>query len=82
MSITLDNIHAPVSSAIILTKLKTGAEVVFSGTTTFGFTTSSQFKPIQINGNNITIRGAPGSVIDGGGQQYWDGLGTNGGIPK
>ncbi|KAH8803081.1 glycosyl hydrolases family 28-domain-containing protein [Xylogone sp. PMI_703] len=82
MSITLDNIHAPASSAIALTKLQTGASVIFSGNTTFGFTNSSQFRPIQISGNNITIRGTPGSIIDGGGPQYWDGLGSNGGLPK
>jgi polygalacturonase len=82
MSITLDNIHAPASSAIILTKLKTGASVVFKGTTSFGFTNSSQFRPIQISGSNVTIRGTRGSIIDGGGQQYWDGLGSNGGLPK
>ncbi|TVY73595.1 putative endopolygalacturonase D [Lachnellula suecica] len=81
-SITLDNIQAPASSAIILTKLKTGTSVTFSGTTTFGFTNSSQFRPIQIAGNNVTIQGAPGSIIDGGGPQYWDGLGSNGGLPK
>ncbi len=82
MDITLENIHAPASSAIILTKLKTGASVTFSGTTTFEFTNSSQFRPIQIAGSNVTIQGAPDSIIDGGGPQYWDGLGSNGGLPK
>lgn len=81
-SITLDNIHAPASSAIVLTELKVGSTVTFSGTTTFGFTNSSQFRPIQIAGSNVTIQGTPGSIIDGGGEQYWDGLGSNGGRPK
>jgi polygalacturonase len=30
----------------------------------------------------VTIKGSPGSIIDGGGQMYWDGLGSNGGILK
>lgn len=82
LTLTLSNIHAPVSSALVLTKLKTGATVIFDGTTTFGFTNSSQFRPIQIAGSNVTIRGTEGSVIDGGGEMYWDGLGSNGGLPK
>ncbi|EGX50103.1 hypothetical protein AOL_s00076g454 [Orbilia oligospora ATCC 24927] len=80
--ITLENIHAPRSSAILLTKLQQGSTVTFAGLTSFEFTNSSQFRPIQIAGNNVTIKGAPGSVIDGGGQMYWDGLGNNGGVPK
>lgn len=30
----------------------------------------------------MIITGAPGHVIDGNGQAYWDGLGSNGGVPK
>ncbi|KAK6360049.1 hypothetical protein TWF696_001168 [Orbilia brochopaga] len=58
-----------------------GATVTFAGNTSFAFTNSSQFKPMQIAGNNVTIKGAPGHVIDGSGPLYWDGLG-NGGLPK
>lgn len=80
--IILSNIYAPASSAIVLTALQTGTVVTFAGATTFGFTNSSQFRPIQISGNNVTIRGEGGAFIDGGGQRYWDGLGSNGGLPK
>ncbi|CAG8974828.1 hypothetical protein HYALB_00000442 [Hymenoscyphus albidus] len=81
-SITLSNIHAPVSSTISLMQLKPGTTITFAGTTTFGITENSQFRPIQISGSNVTIKGEKGCVIDGGGPDYWDGLGSNGGLPK
>ena len=37
---------------------------------------------MQFGGANVTITSAPGAVIDGNGQAYWDGQGSNGGIPK
>ena len=33
-------------------------------------------------GAGVTIKGAPGSILDGNGQAYWDGQGSNGGVPK
>ena len=81
-AITLQDIHAPTNSTIDLSKLKTGAVVTFAGMTTFDFTNSSTFNPIAIGGKGITITSAPGAVIDGNGQAYWDGQGSNGGVPK
>ncbi|TVY58277.1 putative endopolygalacturonase D [Lachnellula cervina] len=81
-SLTLHNIHAPAHSPIALTSLLPGTIITFSGTTTFGYTPDSQFRPIQISGSSVSIRGAPGSVIDGGGEMYWDGEGSNGGSAK
>lgn len=49
---------------------------------TFGFTPDDDFNPIMISGSKLTITGAPGHVIDGNGQAYWDGQGSNGGAPK
>ncbi|KAL2127230.1 hypothetical protein VTI74DRAFT_11066 [Chaetomium olivicolor] len=80
--IVLSNIAAPNGSAIDLSKLKTGATVTFDGLTTFGFVNSSAFNPITIGGNGITITANPGAIIDGNGQAYWDGQGSNGGVPK
>ena len=37
---------------------------------------------ITVGGTNITVQGAPGSVIDGNGGAWWDGQGSNGGEPK
>lgn len=80
--IILSNIAAPNGSSIDLSGLQAGATVTFDGLTTFGFTNSSSFNPITISGAGITITANPGAVIDGNGQEYWDGLGSNGGVPK
>lgn len=36
----------------------------------------------SVSGNNITVKGAPGSVLDGQGALWWDGLGNGGGTTK
>jgi len=82
MAITLQDIYAPSNSSIDLTKVKIGAVVTFAGNTTFGFTNSSTFNPMSFGGNGVTITSAPGAIIDGNGQAYWDGQGSNGGVPK
>ncbi|KAJ9148486.1 Glycoside hydrolase, family 28 [Pleurostoma richardsiae] len=81
-NIILSNISAPPSSTIDLQKLQTGAAVIFAGTTSFGTTADDDFDPIVISGTDITITGAAGHVIDGNGQAYWDGEGSNGGGAK
>ncbi|KAF3901731.1 Polygalacturonase [Arthrobotrys entomopaga] len=80
--ITLSNISAPPSSTINLQKLLPSATVVFAGLTTFGVTADNDFDPIVISGNDILITGATGHTIDGGGPNYWDGQGSNGGSDK
>ncbi|KAH8891203.1 family 28 glycosyl hydrolase [Thozetella sp. PMI_491] len=81
-NIVLSDISAPPSSTIDLQGLQTGAVVTFAGTTTFGTTVDSSFDPIVISGTNYTITGAEGHIIDGNGQAYWDGQGSNGGGAK
>ena len=49
---------------------------------TFGTTSNSNFNPIVIGGTDITITAESGAVIDGNGQAYWDGQGSNGGVAK
>jgi len=49
---------------------------------TFGDTFNSDFDPIVISGTGYTVTGAAGHVIDGNGQAYWDGQGSNGGQAK
>ncbi|KAH8661514.1 neutral endopolygalacturonase SSPG6 [Tricladium varicosporioides] len=82
-SIVLRDIAVPGGSkAIDLTGLQANSVVTFAGKTTFGYTNSSTFEPIVISGKNVTIKGERGSVIDGNGNIYWDGLGSNGGVNK
>ncbi|KAI9052344.1 hypothetical protein LZ554_003694 [Drepanopeziza brunnea f. sp. 'monogermtubi'] len=80
--ILLQDIAAPSNRTINLSKAQKNSVITFAGTTTFAFTNSSTFIPIKFGGKNITIRGTPDSIIDGGGPMYWDGLGSNGGRPK
>ncbi|RDW83815.1 glycoside hydrolase family 28 protein [Aspergillus mulundensis] len=81
-NILLSDIYAPPSSTIDLQDLQTGAAVIFAGKTTFGTTADSDFDPIVISGTDLTITGTDDHVIDGNGQAYWDGQGSNGGSDK
>ncbi|TGO56617.1 hypothetical protein BCON_0075g00070 [Botryotinia convoluta] len=81
-AIVLSNVFAPSGSSIDLTKVKAGTTITFAGKTTFGFTNDSSFEPIKLGGSGITVTADPDAIIDGNGQAYWDGLGSNGGVPK
>ncbi|KXJ85702.1 the polygalacturonase [Microdochium bolleyi] len=80
-TITLSNIAVPAGETLDLTGLNDGTHVIFSGTTTFGYTTWAG-PLIAFTGNGLTIEGAAGHLIDGGGAQWWDGKGSNGGKQK
>lgn len=78
---TLSNIKVPAGQTLDLMGLNAGTKVIFSGTTTFGY--AAWTGPlISVSGKNIDISGATESVIDGGGAQWWDGQGSNGGKTK
>ncbi|KAH7143529.1 putative endopolygalacturonase D [Dactylonectria macrodidyma] len=81
-NIILSDLAVPASSTLDLESLQTGAVVTFSGTTTFGTTVDSDFDPIVISGDDITITGTSDHVIEGNGAAYWDGQGSNGGGDK
>ncbi|KAJ5292730.1 uncharacterized protein N7443_008683 [Penicillium atrosanguineum] len=81
-NIILSDLYAPASSTIDLQSLQTGTTVTFAGTTTFGDTFDDDFDPIVISGTDLTITGASGHVIQGNGEAYWDGEGSNGGQDK
>ena len=56
-------------------------QVIFEGRTTFGYSEWSG-PLVSVSGTDITVSGAPGSVLDGQGALWWDGKGTNGGKKK
>lgn len=80
-SITLDGITVPGNSTIDLLKLKTGAKVTFAGTTFWQYA-DANYPLIKVGGTDLEITAADGAVLDGNGQSWWDGLGSNGGIAK
>ncbi|PWN47943.1 endopolygalacturonase precursor [Violaceomyces palustris] len=80
-TITLSNIAVPAGTTLDLTGLNSGTSVVFSGTTTFGYK-EWEGPLISVSGTSITVSGASGHVIDGGGANWWDGQGSNGGKTK
>jgi polygalacturonase len=80
-TIVLSSVAVPSGTTLDLTGLNSGTSVIFEGTTTFGYKEWSG-PLVSVSGTDITVTGASGSVLDGGGAQYWDGEGSNGGKTK
>ncbi|KAL6702862.1 hypothetical protein ACN47E_000889 [Coniothyrium glycines] len=80
-SIILDGITVPGKSTIDLSKLKTGTKITFKGTTFWEYA-DANYPFIKVGGTDLEITAAEGAVLDGNGQAWWDGLGSNGGIAK
>jgi polygalacturonase len=80
-SITLDSITVPGNRTIDLSKLKTGSKVTFSGTTFWEYF-DANYPFIKVGGTDIEITATEGAVLDGNGEAWWDGLGSNGGVAK
>ncbi|KAJ4366797.1 hypothetical protein N0V83_007322 [Neocucurbitaria cava] len=80
-SITLDSITVPGNSTLDLSKLKTGTKVTFKGKTFWEYA-DANYPLIKVGGTDLEITAAEGAVLDGNGQSWWDGLGSNGGINK
>ncbi|KAF7953298.1 hypothetical protein EAE96_006509 [Botrytis aclada] len=80
-TIVLSALSVPSGTTLDLTGLNSGTQVIFEGTTTFGYEEWSG--PLfSVSGTDITVKGAAGSMLDGQGAKYWDGKGTNGGKTK
>ncbi|XP_050304520.1 polygalacturonase-like [Anthonomus grandis grandis] len=75
-NIVIQGITVPANKTLAL-NLTAGTTLTFEGTITFAH--SNWNGPlVQVSGSNVTVKGASGSVLDGLGAQYWDGLGDNG----
>jgi polygalacturonase len=79
--ITLDGITVPGNSTIDLSKLKKGTKVTFKGKTFWEYF-DANYPFIKVGGTDLEITAAEGAVLDGNGQAWWDGIGSNGGVKK
>ncbi|KAI1423819.1 glycoside hydrolase family 28 protein [Xylaria sp. FL1777] len=80
-TIVLSSLQVPGGKTLNLEKLNDGTTVIFEGTTTFGYS-EWEGSLFSVSGNSITVKGAEGSVLDGQGALYWDGMGGSGGVTK
>jgi len=80
-TITIGTLEVPAGTTLDLTDLKSGTHLNFAGTVTFGFA-EWEGPMISVSGTDLTITGESGHLIDGGGPQWWDGQGSNGGVTK
>ncbi|KAK3320057.1 glycoside hydrolase family 28 protein [Cercophora scortea] len=75
--IVLSDLSVPAGVTLDLRNLRNGASVTFQGETSWGY--SEWAGPlVSISGTNITVKGAPGSLLNGSGDLYWDGEGQGG----
>ncbi|XP_018324491.1 probable endopolygalacturonase B [Agrilus planipennis] len=78
--ISIANLQVPAGETLAL-NAQNDSIIIFEGNITFGYKEMTSLL-ITIQGNNITVAGAPGHLLDGGGARWWDGLGGNGGKKK
>ncbi|KAK6544800.1 hypothetical protein TWF694_001482 [Orbilia ellipsospora] len=80
-TIIISALSVPSGVTLNLEKLNEGTTVIFRGHTTFGYA-EWEGSLVSISGKKIKILGDSGSVLDGQGALYWDGLGGSGGKIK
>ncbi|GLI73342.1 hypothetical protein PoHVEF18_001559 [Penicillium ochrochloron] len=80
-TIVLSNVAVPSGVTLDLSSLNDGTQVIFEGTTTWGY--KEWTGPLlQIQGKDITVTGASGAKLNPDGARWWDGQGGNGGKTK
>ncbi|EJT98772.1 hypothetical protein DACRYDRAFT_118552 [Dacryopinax primogenitus] len=77
----IQNLTVPANTTLDLSKVKANTVVTFEGRTFWTWANAS-YDLLKIGGTNITVQGAACSVLDGNGPAWWDGIGSNGGVPK
>ncbi len=80
-TITIGTLEVPAGETLDLTDLADDTKVVFSGTVTFGYK-EWDGPMVSISGTGLDVSGTDGHLLDGGGAQWWDGKGSNGGKTK
>lgn len=55
--------------------------ITFDGRTSWEYE-EKNYNLLAFSGTNLTVQGSASHVIDGNGQLWWDGLGSNGGVTK
>jgi len=80
-TITIGTLEVPAGETLDLTDLADDTKVVFSGTVTFGYK-EWDGPMVSISGTGLEVSGTSGHLLDGGGAQWWDGEGSNGGKTK
>jgi len=80
-AIVLSGIAVPAGTTLDMTDLSDGTTVTFEGTTTFAYE-EWDGPLISFSGTDITVQGASGHLINMGGENWWDGEGSNGGKTK
>ncbi|KAK0713791.1 endopolygalacturonase [Lasiosphaeria miniovina] len=76
-NIVISGLQVPAGQTLDLTKLKNGTTVTFEGNTTWGYREWTG-PLVSVSGTNISIKGAPGSALDGSGELWWDEKGQDG----
>ncbi|EPS32193.1 putative endopolygalacturonase [Penicillium oxalicum 114-2] len=80
-TIVLSNVAVPAGVKLDLSKLNDGTQVIFEGTTTWGYK-EWEGPLLDIGGKDITVTGASGAKLNPDGARWWDGKGGNGGKTK
>ncbi|RDW82043.1 hypothetical protein BP6252_03155 [Coleophoma cylindrospora] len=80
-TVVISAMTVPSGTTLDMSKLSQGSTVIFEGTTTWEYEAWSG-PLLQIEGTDITVKGASGNVLNGNGAKWWDGKGSNGGVTK
>ncbi|KZT61110.1 glycoside hydrolase family 28 protein [Calocera cornea HHB12733] len=77
----ISHLTVPRNTTLDLSKVKANTVITFEGCTFWEYANAT-YDLLKVGGTNITIQGAACSVLDGNGPAWWDGIGSNGGVPK